>query len=146
MKLSEAVQQELFDTGRAPAPPVKIVPVGGIPDDMKPDLAKLWMEVVRAGLPAPVPEFRFHETRKFRFDLAWPSLKVAVEREGGTWGIGRHNSGSGMSKDAEKYNLAAIGGWLVIRATVDMLRDGKAIEHAIRAIEVRIETPTGEAG
>lgn len=140
MKLSDAVQQELFDTGHAPTPPVKLVSVDGIPADMKPDLAKLWKDVVRVGLPAPVPEFKFHPTRKFRFDLAWPALKVAVEREGGTWGVSRHNSGAGMSKDAEKYNLAAILGWLVIRATVDMLRDGKAIEHAIRALEVRTES------
>ena len=29
-------------------------------------------QLTRAGLPQPVAEFRFHETRKWRFDYAYP--------------------------------------------------------------------------
>ena len=71
-------------------------------------------------------EFRFAPPRRFRFDLAWPGLKVALERDGGTWGKSRHTSGVGFRDDARKLNLAASLGWLVCRATVDMIEDGTA--------------------
>ena len=34
------------------------------------------------GLPEPVPEFRFHDERKFAFDFAWVEQKVALECQG----------------------------------------------------------------
>ena len=52
-------------------------------------------------------EYRFHPTRKWRFDAAFPSEKVAVEIEGGVWKYGRHNRASGFLNDMEKYNEAA---------------------------------------
>lgn len=72
-------------------------------------------------LPRPVREHRFHPDRKWRFDFAWPRYKVALECEGGTWARGRHTRGSGYRKDLEKYNAAAMMGWLVLRYTPDML-------------------------
>ena len=60
-----------------------------------------------AGLPEPVREFKFHPTRRWRFDFAWPDHKVAAEVEGGTWTGGRHTRGSGFEKDCHKYNAAA---------------------------------------
>lgn len=30
-----------------------------------------------------IPEYRFHPTRKWRFDFAIPHIKVAIEIEGG---------------------------------------------------------------
>ena len=77
---------------------------------------------VAAGLPAPVREFRFHATRKWRFDYAWPKQRVALEIEGGVWTGGRHTSGSGFVKDMEKYNAAALAGWRVFRVTPNHLR------------------------
>jgi len=35
------------------------------------------------GLPEPVFEHRFHKDRKWRFDVAWPDLKAAIEVDGG---------------------------------------------------------------
>ncbi len=64
-----------------------------------------------------VPEFRFHPTRKWRFDFAWPEHKVAMEIEGAVWVRGRHTRGSGFVKDMEKYNAAASLGWRVFRFT-----------------------------
>ena len=69
------------------------------------------------GIPVPVPEFRFHPTRMFRFDFAWPEKKIALEVEGGIWINGRHNRGSGFVRDLEKYNSAAALGWRVVRCT-----------------------------
>lgn len=67
------------------------------------------------GVKKPVREYRFHETRKFRFDFAWIEEKLAVEIEGGIWINGGHNRGVGYSKDMEKYNLATLRGWRVLR-------------------------------
>lgn len=71
-------------------------------------------------------EFRFHPTRRWRFDLAWPDLLVACEIEGGTWNGGRHTRGSGFEGDCEKYNEAALLGWSVLRVTSKMVKDGTA--------------------
>lgn len=69
---------------------------------------------VECGLPEPVFEHRFHSERRWRFDVAWPRLRVAVECQGGIWTGGRHVRGSGLVKEHEKLNFAAMGGWRVL--------------------------------
>ena len=80
----------------------------------KPQIVLAWMK--EQGIPKPELEFHFHTTRKWRFDFSWtvPRL-VALEVEGGVWTRGRHGRGSGIVKDIEKYNAAALDGWLVLR-------------------------------
>lgn len=78
------------------------------------------------GLPEPLPEYRFHPTRKWRFDYAWPDEKVAIEIEGGIWTSGRHTRGSGFSRDMEKYNMAGKLGWRVFRFSPHQFRKGEA--------------------
>ena len=68
-----------------------------------------------AGLPEPVCEFRFHPTRRWRFDYAWPDRLLAVEVEGGAWTGGRHTTGAGFVSDMEKYNAATLAGWRILR-------------------------------
>lgn len=86
------------------------------------NLVKLFVEILRAdGIPLPVQELIFSPTRKFRFDLAWPDHKVAMEIEGGVWMNGGHNRGKGFTKDIEKYNHAAELGWTVLRCVPDDL-------------------------
>lgn len=80
------------------------------------------------------PEHRFHATRRWRFDYAWPSIKLALEVEGGTWAGGRHTTGAGYSRDCEKYNEALIIGWRVLRVTTDMIKDGSAADQVGRAM------------
>ena len=60
-------------------------------------------------------EYKFHPTRKWRFDFAWPKLKVALEIEGGIWAKGRHVNPQGFILDCEKYNEASSLGWVVLR-------------------------------
>lgn len=69
------------------------------------------------GLPAPIMEYQFHASRKWRFDYAWPAQKIALEVEGGVWSGGRHTSPKGFHGDMEKYNSAAVLGWRILRIT-----------------------------
>jgi hypothetical protein len=88
-----------------------------------------------AGLPEPQREFVFHHKRKWRFDLAWPDLLIAVEIEGGIWVGGRHVRGEGYEADCEKYNEAQLAGWMVLRFTPGMIKRGhvgEVVEKAIR--------------
>ena len=63
----------------------------------------------------PEQEYKFHPTRKWKFDFCFPLHKVAVEIEGGAWSKGRHTRGSGFVKDMEKYNAATELGWKILR-------------------------------
>ena len=92
----------------------------------RPSADRLTAALIPYVWPGAVAEFRFHPSRRWRFDFAWPDKKLAVEIEGGTWSGGRHTSGKGYRADCEKYSNAAIMGWAVIRVTTDMLRDGTA--------------------
>jgi very-short-patch-repair endonuclease len=61
-------------------------------------------------------EHKFHPLRKYKFDFAFPDIKIAVEYEGGLFmQRGGHNSPAGIQRDVEKYNLAQSIGWKVIR-------------------------------
>lgn len=87
----------------------------------------LALHIRYANLPAPEREYKFHATRRWRFDFAWPERKIAVEVEGGKWTRGRHQRPDGFEKDAEKYNAAALAGWFVYRVTADMIASGAAL-------------------
>jgi very-short-patch-repair endonuclease len=74
----------------------------------------------------PATEHRFAPPRRWRFDVAFPDRKLAVEIEGGVWTGGRHTRPGGFLKDAEKYNRAAILGWRLLRFTPQQVLDGTA--------------------
>lgn len=88
-------------------------------------------------LPEPKREFRFDEERRWRFDFSYPEHKIAVECEGATWINGRHTRGSGYEKDLEKYNAAALLGWLVLRFTRAQIQHGVAIVALQKALALR---------
>jgi len=89
----------------------------------------------QVGITNFVEEHTFHPGRKWRFDFAFIDQKVAIEVEGGTWSGGRHTRGSGFEKDCEKYNQAAIDGWLVLRYTSTMIKSGKAVAQIEEVIK-----------
>ena len=64
-----------------------------------------------------VLEFAFHPTRRWRFDLAIPEKKIAVEYEGLFALKSRHTTPKGYTADCDKYNEAQSLGWTVIRVT-----------------------------
>jgi very-short-patch-repair endonuclease len=124
----EQVRAEL---GAVPRPrTVSLVREPAAPDPPAVPVSRFERLLRSVGLPAPVREHRFHPVRRWRFDYAWPSEKVALEVEGGVWTGGRHTRGAGFVADIEKYNAATVAGWRVVRvvpgklcasATVGML-------------------------
>jgi hypothetical protein len=63
-------------------------------------------------------EYKFCTDRNWRFDWAIPSIKIAIEYEGGIFlQVSGHNTAKHYTKDTEKYNRATILGWRIIRIT-----------------------------
>lgn len=83
----------------------------------------LWVLHREGSIPEYVEELEFHPDRKFRFDWAIPSLKIAIEYEGVFAKKSRHTTISGYTMDCEKYNLAQISGWKVLRYTAKNYND-----------------------
>jgi very-short-patch-repair endonuclease len=102
----------------------------------------------RANRMTPEREYRFHPTRKWRFDFAFPESRVAVECEGTTWfgknsdgsmRLGRHQTAKGAAADCEKYNAAAELGWTVLRYPEKPIKSGEAIDQIRRVLSARVE-------
>lgn len=80
-------------------------------------------------LPEPHHEFRFHATRKWRFDFCWPEPHMlAVELQGAIFSGGRHVRGAALVKEYEKLNAAAILGYRVMFVTTKQLEDGSVFD------------------
>lgn len=89
------------------------------------------------GTSAVVTEHRFHATRRWRFDFAVPSRKIAVEYQGhgkmggGSKHVGGHASVQGLSSDAEKFNAAGLLGWRVLLFTALHFREKDRMKHKL---------------
>jgi len=103
--------------------------------------AGLAHQAVAAGLPAPEREYRFHTARRWRFDLAWPDLRVAVEVDGGAFAGGRHTRGAGFREDCVKLCEAGALGWRVLRVMPEHVRDGSALAWVERALAFALAAP-----
>lgn len=107
---------------------------------LREETAREFQQTCRAaGLPAPVAEHRFHPTRGWRFDFAWPDARVALEVDGAI-GWGRHTRPDGWHKDTEKLNAAVAAGWRVLRCT-PATREHPDTFAAIRAALTPSEAP-----
>lgn len=79
------------------------------------------------------------EGRRFRWDF-WihvPGTKsdILAEVQGGIWmGRGGHNTGTGITKDVEKQNLAAISEYRTMAFTPGQIKDGSALNWIKEAI------------
>lgn len=95
----------------------------------------LALHIRASKLPDPVREYRFHPVRRFRFDFCWPDRLLAVEVDGGSWVNGRHSRGTGIDSDCEKFALAMLDGWRVLRVTGTHIKSGQAIQWISRALD-----------
>ena len=92
-------------------------------------------QAAEAGWPKPEREYRFHPTRRWRFDYCWRwpeatarqgfGVCVALEVQGGIWSRGKHGRGSGIVKDYEKLNHAQANGWRVLQLTPQQVKAGE---------------------
>jgi len=91
-------------------------------------------------LPHPVTEYMFAAPgNKWRFDYAWPSLRIALEVEGGLYmkHASGHRSVTGVLRDMTKYNRAAAMGWFVIRCQPETLLQWATINNVVDAANSR---------
>lgn len=96
---------------------------------------ELAAQLKMGGLAEPEKEYRFHPERRWRFDLAFPALMLAVEVDGGAWVNGRHNRASGWLRDQEKLNEAAILGWRILHVTPRQVSNWEAFGLVERALK-----------
>jgi hypothetical protein len=71
------------------------------------------------------PEYKFCKDRKFKADfmLEYKDKQILIEYEGLYSTKSRHTTGSGYSKDTEKYNLACMLGYPVLRYTANTYKN-----------------------
>jgi very-short-patch-repair endonuclease len=62
-------------------------------------------------------EFKFAKGRRYRADFALPDQMIIVEYEGIFSQHSRHTNKIGYSKDTDKYRLAEMEGYTVLRYT-----------------------------
>lgn len=86
------------------------------------------------GWPLPITEFLFAPPRRWRLDVAWVDLKVAIEFQGGVYSRGRHTRPKGFAADCEKFSTAASMGWRVMPVTYGQLKDGRVLEWTKRVM------------
>lgn len=87
----------------------------------------LAFQILKALREPAVLEYRFHDTRKWRFDVAIECGKLAIEVDGGGFVNGRHSRGIGIENDCEKYAEAMALGWRVLRVTPKQVQSGQAL-------------------
>lgn len=87
-----------------------------------------------AHLSPGVTEFTFAPPRKWRFDVAWPEARLAVEIDGGVFCGGRHSRGAGYRADAQKLNTATLLGWRVLRVLPEQVRSLECLTYILPAL------------
>jgi very-short-patch-repair endonuclease len=76
--------------------------------------------------------------RRYIFDFAWPAQKLVVEVQGAIWKQQTgHTSGSGITRDCDKLNLATLAGWRYLQVTSNMIRDGRALHYIEVALGIK---------
>lgn len=82
-------------------------------------------------------EYKFHPKRKWRADFLIIGTKILVEVEGGIWSGGRHTRGKGYIGDMEKYNSAAMMGFIVLRFITEQVKSGLAVQQIEKMVSER---------
>lgn len=101
--------------------------------------AVLFMSVARSfGITGIVREHLFASEigRRWRFDFALPKHKIGIEIEGGAWSNGRHTRGAGFVGDMEKYNMATVLGWRVLRFTPQQIKKAETYELISKLVSI----------
>jgi hypothetical protein len=75
---------------------------------------RVYRTLVRAGLPAPVPQHRVTvDGRRFRLDLAYPDVRLGIEYQG----FDAHRSRTAHDHDFRHHRLLTTAGWTLLFVT-----------------------------
>ena len=80
-------------------------------------------------------QYAYAHGRKLRADFALPEYRLLVAVEGGIFSRKAHGSVTGVLKDMERGNEAAIAGFFMLRVTPDEVADGRALALVQRFLE-----------
>ena len=94
----------------------KLAKQGRVGKKRKGDSAKNEMQAILARYSF-TEEYRFDKVRRFKFDWANEEKKIAIEYEGLMSEKSGHTTVNGYTSNCDKYNLATILGWKVLRYT-----------------------------
>ena len=88
-----------------------------------------------------VRNFRFHPTRKWELDFAWPALKVGIEIQGGIFrpGGGAHSRPANILRDLAKHNALLDLGWRVWEVLPRDCRSGAAVQNLLLQVPELLE-------
>jgi hypothetical protein len=102
----------------------------------------LLTQIAEVNLPLPDQyEYRFMDSRDWRFDYAWTDLKVAIEyngiiysRRGQNMQKTGHTTITGLANSYEKIGEAQLRNWIVLETNPILVRDYVTVEQLARAI------------
>ena len=112
-------------------------------DRLRESSNKLLALINEAGIEGFEIEHRFHPTRRWKFDVANPKLKIGCEVNGGLFTYGRHSRGLGMLNDYEKQNSAQLLGWIVFNCGTDQRSMRDLVEYKIKEAVMQRELDLG---
>ena len=100
--------------------------------------------VTEQGIPMPVLKLAFAKciSRNWRFDMAWPAKRIALEIEGGMLpGVSGRKTDQRIREYCHKYNTAMILGWTVVHADSVMVAHGHHVDY-VRDLLLARDEPT----
>jgi hypothetical protein len=107
-----------------------------LPTQEAPQLLEMKMNLTLLGYDFK-SEHQFSRKRKFRLDIALLEYRIGIEYEGIFKSEkSRHITLGGYSKDTEKYNLAILEGWTVLRYTANTYK--RMIPHLEYILNSRV--------
>lgn len=115
-KVDPKVLKQLEAEGRS-TPEAKKVIAKSTNSKEKQELGLLIYAICENGGLGLEVEYKFHKTRRWKFDYAIPQFKIAIEYEGVNSIKSGHTTVKGFTKDCDKYNAAAMCGWKLLRYT-----------------------------
>ena len=95
---------------------------------------ELMLQIQARGMPEPLRQHKFHPSRLWRADFAWPAYRVIAEVQGGTYQHMAHSTGTGIHRDYEKANSAQLMGYIYLQFDREMIEDGSAVDAIRKAI------------
>jgi hypothetical protein len=81
-------------------------------------------------------EYKAIENRRFKWDFFFPKGEkgILLEVQGAIWVKGGHSTGAGITRDAEKLNLATLAGYSSLVVTKEHIKSGQALRWVQEAV------------